>query len=76
MEKVLCPALELSLKLFSHWTSTDSATQHVGNSSSPPPLTKLILLHTVVVSHYTHHVKVACLVRRGKAGKMLKNKLL
>ena len=25
-------------------------------------MTKLILLHTVVVLHFTHHIKTACLV--------------
>ena len=43
-----------------------SAIQHIGNRKSntevlPPPhthlVTKLILLHTVVVLHYTHHIR-------------------
>ena len=38
-----------------------------------PPVTKLILLHTVVVLHFTHHIKTACLVMGGNAVKMLKN---
>ena len=33
-----------------------------------PPVTKLILLHTVVVLHFTHHVKMACLVTGGGGG--------
>ena len=43
--------------------------------SAFPHVTKLILLHTVVVLHYTHHIKMAWLVR-GKAAEMLKNNLL
>ena len=46
---------------------------------SPPPVTKLILLHTVVVLHFTHYIKMACLVTGGGGGdavKMLKNTLL
>ena len=39
-----------------------------------PLVTKLILLHAVVVLHYTHHIKMACLVKGGKAVKMLKTK--
>ena len=41
----------------------------------PPPVTKLTLLHTVVVLHFTHHIKTACLVTGGNAVKMLKNTL-
>ena len=29
-------------------------------------MTKLILLHTVVVLHFTHHIKTACLVTGGE----------
>ena len=36
-------------------------------------MTKLILLHTVVVLHFTHHIKTSCLVTGGNAVKMLKN---
>ena len=32
---------------------------------SPPPVTKLILLHTVVVLHFTHHIKTAWMVTGG-----------
>ena len=52
-------------------------------------MTKLILLDTVVVLHFTHHIKTACLVTGGGGGgggrggegggnrvKMLKNTLL
>ena len=44
-------------------------------------VTKLIILHTVVVVYCTHRIKQACLVTGGgggggKAVKMLKNKLL
>ena len=56
---------------FSHWTSTNSkfvlksvfAIQHIENTKCftevPPPssVTKLILLHAVVVLHFTHHIK-------------------
>ena len=33
---------------------------------SPLSLTKLILLHTIVVIQYSHHIKMACLVKRGQ----------
>ena len=45
--------------------NTVFAIQHIGNRKSftkvlpPPPVTKLILLHTVVVLHLTHHIKMA-----------------
>ena len=32
------------------------------------PVTKLIILHTVVVLPYTHHIKMACLVTGGCGG--------
>ena len=39
------------------------AIQHIENRKSftevLPPVTKLILLHTVVVLHFTHHIKTA-----------------
>ena len=45
--------------------------------SPPTPVTKIILLHTVVVLHFTHHIKTACLVTGGgDAVKMLKITLL
>ena len=43
-----------------------------------PPGTKKILLHTVEVLHYRHHIKMACLVPgegRGEAVKMPQNNL-
>ena len=40
--------------------------------SAFPPVTKLILLHTVVVLHYTHNIKMPYLVKGGEAVKMLK----
>ena len=64
-EMVVGSTPELSAKCFSHWTSTDLeiwvensvfAIQHIRNRKSffevpPPPVTKLMLLHTVVVLH-------------------------
>ena len=38
----------------------------------PPPLTKLILLHTVVVLHFTHHIKTAWMVTGGTLSKCSK----
>ena len=54
-----------------------SAIQHIGNRKrflrwSPPPLIKLILLRTVVVLHYKHHMQIACLIKWWKAVKLLK----
>ena len=36
------------------------------------PVTKPILLHAVVVLHYTHHIKMACLVKGGRLSKCSK----
>ena len=49
------------------------AIQHIENRKSftevlSPPVTKLILLHTVVILHFTHHIKTACLVTGGGGG--------
>ena len=55
---------------FKIWVeNTVFAIQHIGNRKSftevlppppppPPPVTKLFLLHTVVVLHFTHHIKI------------------
>ena len=47
-------------------------------SHPPPPGTKKILLHTVVVLHYRHHIQMAFLVPGGVGGeavKILENEL-
>ena len=55
------------------------AIQSIGNRkkkfywSAFPTVTKLIPLHTVVVLHSAHQIKIEWLVRGGKAIKMLKN---
>ena len=67
-DTLLCSALELSAKF---------AIQYIGNRFiGAPALIKLIILHTVVVLLYTHHIKMAGSIKGGKAVKMLKNKLL
>ena len=44
----------------------------------PLPLIELILVHTVVVVHHTHHIYTNCMLDQGVCGggavKMLKNK--
>ena len=73
IKKIVGSTLELSAKSFSHWTSTYLkiwvenpvfAIQHIENRKSftevlSAPVTKLILLHTVVVLHFSHHMKTA-----------------
>ena len=65
--------------------NTVFAIQHKGNRRSftevlpPPPRDKLILLHTVVVLHLTHHIKWHDWSRGGGGGddvKMLKHNFL
>ena len=72
IKKIVGSTLELSAKEFSRWTSTYLkiwvetpvfAIQHIENRLSftgvlppPPPVTKLILLHSVVVLHFTYHI--------------------
>ena len=53
-----------------------SAIEHIGNRKSIfeiPPVIKLTILHTVVVIHYTHRIQTTCLIKEGKAVKMLKD---
>ena len=72
MNKIVGSTLDLSTKdVFSLdkyqvkiWVENSVfAIQHIENRKSftdvlpPPPVTKLILLHTVVVLHITHHIK-------------------
>ena len=61
------------------------AIQHIGERKKygvlplpPPPINKLIVLHTFVVLHCTHHIKLACLIKGGggKTVQMLKNNLV
>ena len=88
MKKIVILTLELCAQVFfaldqyllKIWVeNTVFAIQHIGNrkkfywSAFPPPVTKLILLHTVVVLHLTHHIKMAWLVTGGNDVKMLKN---
>ena len=81
--------LELSAKVFSQWTSTSYkiwvensvfAIQHIENwkvlpKYFPTPVSKLILLHTVVVLNFTHQLKRHDWPRGGGAVKMPKNNL-
>ena len=79
MKKKVGSTLDLSTKaIFSSekyqlknmgWNSV-FAIQHKENRkkfywSAFPPVTKLILLHTIVVLHFTHHIKTAWLVTGG-----------
>ena len=52
--------------------------QEIEKMWCPRPFTKIILLHTDVVSHYTHPIKIASLVKRGGGGgfQNAQNKLL
>ena len=74
IKKIAGSMFELSAKLFFSldkylflkiWVETPVfAIQHIENRKSftevlSPPVTKLILFHTVVVLHLTHHIKTA-----------------
>ena len=74
MKKIVILYLELYAQVFFRigpvpikkiWVeNTIFVIQHIGNRKSftevlSPPVTKLILLHTVVVLHLTHHIKMA-----------------
>ena len=73
VEKVLGSPLELSAKIlftFNKWVENSvSAIQHIENRKrlwGASPLIKLILLHTVEILHYTHHIKNVMLDQRGE----------
>ena len=72
MKKIVILTLELYTQVFfaldkyllKIWVKkTVFAIQHIGNRISftevLSPVTKLIFLHTVVVLHLTHHIKMA-----------------
>ena len=85
MEKVVRSALQLSAKKNFHigqvlikkyGLKTVSAVQLIENRKFYgcvfPLYIKLILLHTVVVLHYTHHIQIACLIKKGMLSKCSK----
>ena len=92
MVKVVGLAIELSAKrlfrlgkyLLKIWFENSlSAIQHIGNRYKfleprpHTPLTKLILVHTFVVLHYTHHnIKNDILGQRWEGSQNTQNKLL